>query len=86
MSLIVKAHAENRKILVLTDRRQHCFDLLEACSSYSAGLYIGGMKPEELKESEQADVIFATYSLAHEGLDIPTLDTLIMASPKSDIV
>jgi superfamily II DNA or RNA helicase len=86
MSLIAKAHAENRKILVLTDRRQHCFDLLEACSSYSAGLYIGGMKPEELKESEQADVIFATYSLAHEGLDIPTLDTLIMASPKSDIV
>jgi len=89
MSLIAKAHAENRKILVLTDRRQHCFDLLEASQRlnlYSSGLYIGGMKPEELKESEQTDVIFATYSLAHEGLDIPTLDTLIMASPKSDIV
>jgi predicted helicase len=52
----------------------------------SFGLYIGGMKAEQLKESEACDAIFATYSLAHEGLDIPVLDTLIMASPKSDIV
>ena len=87
MSLLAKNHAEHRKTLVLTDRRQHCVDLLDVSRSlYSSGLYIGGMKPGELKESEQADVIFATYSLAHEGLDIPALDTLIMASPKSDIV
>lgn len=88
LSLIDKAIAESRKILVLTDRRQHCVDLLDmcACREYTAGLYIGGMKPEELEISEQKDVILATYSLAHEGLDIPALDTLIMASPKSDIV
>lgn len=88
MLLIAKLLTENRKILVLTDRRQHCITMLESSRNqlYSSGLYIGGLKPEELKESEQADVIFATYSLAHEGLDIPTLDTLIMASPKSDIV
>ena len=55
-------------------------------SDFTKGLYIGGMKPDELKLSEDCDVIFATYSLAHEGLDIPALDTLIMASPKSDIV
>lgn len=82
----------NRRILVLTDRRQHCMDLLGLCKARTEledrtfGLYIGGMKAEQLKESEECDTIFATYSLAHEGLDIPVLDTLIMASPKSDIV
>jgi superfamily II DNA or RNA helicase len=79
--------SQGRKVLVLTDRRQHCMTLLEQLhSDFTKGLYIGGMKPGELKLSEECDVIFATYSLAHEGLDIPALDTLIMASPKSDIV
>lgn len=79
--------SQGRKVLVLTDRRQHCMTLLDQMSGdFTKGLYIGGMKPDELKLSEECDVIFATYSLAHEGLDIPALDTLIMASPKSDIV
>ena len=80
--------SQGRKVLVLTDRRQHCMTLMEQLSGpgFTKGLYIGGMKPDELKLSEDCDVIFATYSLAHEGLDIPALDTLIMASPKSDIV
>jgi superfamily II DNA or RNA helicase len=87
LNLIEKSAKEKRKILVLTDRRQHCIDLLGLIPSHhTAALYMGGMKPEELEESEQADIILATYSLAHEGLDIPALDTLIMASPKSDIV
>ena len=77
---------ENRRILVLTDRRQHCKDLLELYGSEDSGLYIGGMKPDDLKRSEGCSVIFATFSLAYEGLDIPVLDTLILATPKSDIV
>jgi predicted helicase len=50
------------------------------------GLYLGGMKEFELKASEECDIIIGTYSLAHEGLDIPKLDTLILSTPKSDIV
>jgi superfamily II DNA or RNA helicase len=86
LEIIRECLAENRKILVLSDRRKHCVDLMNMLNGASVGLYIGGMKAEELKTSEQCDVILATYSLAHEGLDIPALDTLIMASPKSDIV
>lgn len=80
---------ENRRILVLTDRRQHCKDLkahYDDDDTVTTGLYIGGMKPDDLKSSEACQVIFATFSLAYEGLDIPVLDTLILASPKSDIV
>ena len=46
---------------------------------------MGGMKEAQLQESSKKKIIFATFSQAHEGLDIPTLDTVILASPKSDI-
>ena len=80
----------NRKIIVLSDRRSHCEILhkllSERNSKYTYGLYMGGMKQDALKLSEECDVILATYSLAHEGLDIPSLDTLILSTPKTDIV
>jgi superfamily II DNA or RNA helicase len=51
----------------------------------SVGYYIGGMKEADLKASESRKVIIATYAMASEGLDIQTLTTLIMASPKTDV-
>ena len=43
------------------------------------------MKEDALKESESKKVIIATYAMASEGLDIKTLTTLCMATPKSDV-
>jgi predicted helicase len=43
------------------------------------------MKETALKLSESKKVIIATYAMASEGLDIKTLTTLIMASPKTDV-
>jgi superfamily II DNA or RNA helicase len=51
----------------------------------SVGYYLGGMKDADLKASEKKKVIIATYAMASEGLDIPTLTTLIMATPKTDV-
>jgi len=51
----------------------------------SIGYYLGGMKESSLKESETKKVIIATYAMASEGLDIKTLTTLCMATPKSDV-
>jgi superfamily II DNA or RNA helicase len=47
---------------------------------------MGGMKEADLAASSKKQIIFATFSQAHEGLDIPTLDTVILATPKSDII
>mmetsp|Transcript_7064 Transcript_7064/g.20682 ORF Transcript_7064/g.20682 Transcript_7064/m.20682 type:complete len:427 (+) Transcript_7064:1900-3180(+) len=85
---IVELVNEGRKIMLLSDRRAHCETLkrmLLAADTDSA-LYLGGMKGFELKKSEQKNVLLGTYSLAKEGLDIPTLDTIILASPRSDVV
>jgi superfamily II DNA or RNA helicase len=51
----------------------------------NVGYYLGGMKDTELKASESKKIIIATYAMASEGLDIPTLTTLIMATPKTDV-
>lgn len=75
-----------RQVIVLSDRRGHCEHLTQTLGNSVAGLYIGGSSQETLKKAETKDVILATYSLANEGLDIPKLDTLILATPKSDVV
>ena len=74
-----------RQVLVLSDRRHHC-EVLHQSFKKTSGLYMGGMKEVDLAESSKKRIIFATFSQAHEGLDIPSLDTVILATPKSDIV
>ncbi len=50
------------------------------------GFYVGGMKEKALKETEDKQVVLATYAMAAEALDIKTLASLILATPKTDIV
>lgn len=52
----------------------------------TAGYYVGGMKEEALKETESKQIVIATYAMAAEALDIKTLSSLVMATPKTDIV
>jgi superfamily II DNA or RNA helicase len=75
--------AHNKSLLsylydAITDRN------IAGCGT-SVGYYLGGMKDADLKASEKKKVIIATYAMASEGLDIPTLTTLIMATPKTDV-
>ena len=86
---------EGRQIIVLSTRRNHLENLNKLFGNQKLikndnelatnGLYIGGMKKDELEKSSKCDVIFATYQLVSEGTDIPTLNTLLMASPKKEI-
>ena len=40
---------------------------------------------EQLSQAARARVLFATFSLVSEGIDIPALDTLVLATPISDV-
>lgn len=81
---IKEASKGTRRLLVLTDRRWHC-EYLHQAFPKTSGLYMGGMKQRDLEASSEQKIIFATFAQAHEGLDIPALDTVLLASPKSDI-
>ncbi len=78
----------NQQVMILAHNKsllKYLYDAIVARNIASVGYYVGGMKEAALKESESKKVIIATYSMAAEGLDIKTLTTLIMATPKTDI-
>jgi len=78
-----------RKIIVLSDRILHLqllkrrFDKRNL--NFISDFYIGGMKQDKLNIAEKANVIFATYGMASEALDIPDLNTLFMATPRKEV-
>lgn len=49
------------------------------------GFYVGGMKPAALDASAARKVVLATFAFASEGFDVAAMDTLVLASPKTDI-
>jgi superfamily II DNA or RNA helicase len=90
---------EHRQIMVISDRIAHLTALKTALDlaglvierggkqrKLVTGFYTGKQKQRELVESEKADVIFSTYAMTREALDIQTLNTLIVATPTGDVV
>lgn len=63
-----------------------CFLYKETSAFATVGYYKGGMKEEELNESKTKQIILGSYAMASEGMDIPTLSTLVLATPRTDIV
>ena len=79
-----------RNVIVLTARREHAKMLkagVEALiPNVKAGLYMSGLKKADFEYSEEvAEIVFGTWSMAQEGLDIPRMDTLVMATPRSGV-
>ena len=78
----------SRQIMILGHNKNlltYLFKAIEHRNVASVGYYVGGMKTEALKESESKKIIIGTYSMASEALDIKTLTTLVMATPKTDV-
>ena len=97
--LIVKHLVQNRwnSSLILSDRLEHLSNIIDALPlpmQEYAVMVSGKMTTKKGKaEREQAiadmrtgkkKYLFATYSLAKEGLDIPCLERLYMVTPQKD--
>jgi superfamily II DNA or RNA helicase len=91
---VSQAARSGRRVLVVGDRTVQLQDirkrLLGAASEVSAGLYVGSLNGKRLTKGQLdaakgCDVILATYGMMSEGTDIPELDTLFFATPRSDV-
>jgi len=83
-----KACDAGRKTLIISERRSQLKWLGDRLTAYGirdCGYYVGGKKMDALDEAATKKVIFSTYQMAKEGLNIPDLDVLIMATPQAHI-
>jgi superfamily II DNA or RNA helicase len=46
---------------------------------------VGGMKQKDLEVSAGKRIILATFAMAAEGFNVPTLNTVLLATPKSAV-
>jgi superfamily II DNA or RNA helicase len=95
LKILLDAGKAHRKIIVLSDRRGHAEFLKESFDFNKKALgikaetrmYIGGMEKSVRQEAEQnGDILFGTFQMAKEGLDIPSLDTLFLVTPNSSAI
>lgn len=85
----VLEESPQRQMLVLTDRVQHTKDLLAALPESlreSAAILSTDVKADKRAEfCASKTILIATYAMCKEGFDVPTLNTLLMATPRPDI-
>jgi superfamily II DNA or RNA helicase len=77
-----------QQIMILAHNKsllKYIHDAVQHRNIGSVGYYVGGMKEKALKETENKQVVIATYAMAEEALDIKTLSALILATPRSDV-
>jgi len=78
----------DKQIMILCHNRSlltYLHDAIQYQKIASVGYYVGGMKQADLQETEEKEIVLATYAMAAEALDIKTLSTLVMVTPKTDI-
>ena len=87
---IIKQVKNGKCVLVASERRKHLQELAALLpSSISHAFYVGETSKKRKREREEnkedCDVLFTTYQMASEGLDIKRLNCLVMATPKKQI-
>lgn len=85
----VLEESPHRQVLVLTDRVQHTKDLLASLPpslQESSAILSQAMPAAKRAEACQScTILIATYAMCKEGFDVPTLNTLLMATPRPDV-
>lgn len=86
VSFVIDTAVKTGKTMVLSERVAHLELLAEMCNHKYVILSTAKKKEREGILKGDWEVMFATYQIAKEGLDIPDLINIVMASPvKNDI-
>ena len=88
--ILYYASESERQIMVISDRINHLHELKEIIDAHPlklhTGLYTGRQKQRELNVSEKAKIIFSSYAMCREGLDIQSLNTIILTTSNGDVI
>ena len=80
------AAEEGRKILVLSERIGHLQEIEKGLEGLTTSYYIGGMKEAVREEGAvKAQVLLASYAMASEAMNIKSLNTVVLASPRKHV-
>lgn len=87
--LILEQARAQRNILVLSDRLDQLSMLEQLLVQHAphttVGRVVGGAAAKSREKGFAASIILSTYTYASEGIDIPRLDTLVMATPRGNV-
>jgi superfamily II DNA or RNA helicase len=85
----LRAVRAGRRCMLLSHRTKH-LELLkhdfDQFAEATSALYVGGMTRAAREDAAVAQCIFGGFAFAQEGLDIPELDFLVLATPAADVV
>lgn len=86
--ILLCVQEEERHVIVLSDRRQLLFELgrLLGKTGVPIKYMMGGGQSQAQSKACARPVVLATYSFTSEGVDIPSLDTAVFATPRADVV
>lgn len=84
------AYDAGRHTVIFSSRTAHFKELerlavLNGIPRSALGHYYGSMKSEAMKAEGVKPLVFATWGKMAEGTDIPSLDTAILATPRSNV-
>lgn len=87
---VEQAWKAGRRIVVMSDLTDHLTELfglltMAGIPGEDIGYYVGGMKQIELDNNKVKHVVLATYKMCDRGTNVPIWDTLVMATPRSQV-
>jgi superfamily II DNA or RNA helicase len=91
VNFVAQSYKADRNCLVLSDLREfHLTRLFQMLANagipgHHIGYYVGQMSKMQLELSKAKKVILGTYKMVSTGTNVPSWDTLVLATPRADI-
>jgi superfamily II DNA or RNA helicase len=75
-----------RRVLVLSDRLHQLQVLHKLLGPEKSGIFVGKTTKEDKEVAKTKKIMLATYNIASEGFDHPVLNTLLFATPRTNVI
>lgn len=79
-NVVRAAVSKGRHVLVFSHRLDHLKQFKNLLGGMAA-MFLGGMDSDDLAEAVKVPVLLSTYQMAQDAMNVPRLDTLVIATP-----